>query len=45
MSRVQVDKSRKEARVTYDPKVTNPQKLIAALQGSHGGRYTATVKR
>lgn len=35
----------KEATVTYDPGVTDPQKLITALQADHGGRYSARVKR
>lgn len=45
VSQARVDFDRKQARVTYDPKVTNPQKIIAGLQATHGGRYTAVVKK
>jgi copper chaperone CopZ len=36
----------KEARVTYDPKQTSPQKLVEAVKQTHGmGPYSATVKK
>lgn len=35
----------KEARVTYDPKQTSPQKLVEAVKQTHGmATYSATVK-
>ena len=41
-----VSLDKKEAVVTYDPKQTNPQKLVAAVKQTHGmAPYSATVKK
>jgi copper chaperone CopZ len=42
----QVSLGSKEAKVTYDPKQTNPQKLVDAVKQTHGmAAYSAKVKK
>jgi copper chaperone CopZ len=42
----EVSLDKKEARVTYDPKQTNPQKLVSAVKNAHGmAPYSASVKK
>ena len=42
----EVSLDKKEARVTYDPKQTNPQKLVSVVKHTHGmAPYSASVKK
>jgi copper chaperone CopZ len=46
VKKAEVSLEKKEARVTYDPKQTNPQKLVDAVKQTHGmAAYSATVKK
>jgi copper chaperone CopZ len=46
VQKVVVSLGGKEARVTFDPKQTSPQKLVEAVKQTHGmAPYSATVKK
>jgi copper chaperone CopZ len=46
VKKAEVSLAKKEAQVTYDPKQTNPQKLVAAVKQTRGmAPYSATVKK
>jgi copper chaperone CopZ len=46
VKKVAVSLQNQEARVTYDPKQTSPQKLVRAVKQTHGmAPYSASIKK
>jgi copper chaperone CopZ len=46
VKKVAVSLQNQEARVTYDPKQSSPQKLVSVVKNTHGmAPYSATVKK